>query len=590
MKYLSYVDFLAPTVGLNVDGKGKFKTALGGILSLCSLGTLIALAVVLARGYFNTTSPKIVSSTSNNGNFASVDIKATNSIPILYFSSSSLINSTDDLAKFVTINARLSGPDHQPFNDTIPLIMCRDLKARYDGMGKTVFFQQPGYSMDEQFYNNIISGNGVCFDLDNIAKTNLTGPSFAQTTGNYIWLRFTTCNSDKVSTCATLTEMASFGFTYGFYQPVVNLSNKDSPVSYQFNIDTSYYAIPSLYQKIFVRMSQSDIIDTRGDLWNPPKTTASYFTTQFFNSKTTFRDQTVLSATQGKIDVNQDLPYIEIYVETTRAYTQITREYQGVLSTLGAIGGNVGILMALFGAIYGFFHQGLLLDHLLGSIYGVESQGGKCACLRTQMNNAQGSGPSANAVKVDQEKSGQGKQMIEECLDLKSMVKEYNKTRMIVEVLVQDYQLELAPLFVLAANIKKAQASKDAAGKAPADQVGSIHPNSHVDDAPLKRDEWPDDEKNHLSEAKKKQGSHQFKELLANEIDRKLLKILENNKDIQIPDEKLKTLKEHHDKNQTQENERLDDGIKITQYDINKLPKGAPQGGASQNVWSQGGA
>src|SRR3990167_6759449 len=83
-KLFAELDFLAPEVSLNINGKSGVKTKVGSCVWLVAAGCFVASTVITLGEFFSTNNPKVSSETSSSAVYPPINLIDGSLVPMIW--------------------------------------------------------------------------------------------------------------------------------------------------------------------------------------------------------------------------------------------------------------------------------------------------------------------------------------------------------------------------------------------------------------------------------------------------------------------------------------------------------------------------
>ena len=447
--FIRTIDILAPDMTLNVNGKSSVKTIPGAFLSLVYLGVFIYVVVLQSITYFDTTSPTTLSSIAKEGPYSVVDVLADKHIPIIFMlDENDTTVGYDELLKYITPSLLIesytdSGNFDMPVKYTqtnIPAVKCGDLKAA----GKL----DENYFINLGEYSKSIFEKGVCFDTTGL-NTTILG-SFSDIPSSTLTLAIFPCTLPDTSMCKDHSTIVKSFLQIIKLEATVNMAVKDKPVKYTANSDLLLRINPSIENLIRSNLISNEIIDQAGFLF--PDVSVVNFTQvsdPFPNSG--WRDTSKIFCTLAEISDFSCRPYLVNLVLSSNTKVKYSRNYKGLLETLGEIGGLKDLIFIMCFLFYSSYHEKASRAVLVRDTFKIKAPAScvnKKAKVSQTRNKWQMSGDCVKTSKAAEQKAWDD---VESTLDVVRLVKEMATLRFIVEAFFSTSQRELIPTAMIVA-------------------------------------------------------------------------------------------------------------------------------------------
>lgn len=465
-KLLLMLDFLAPTMHLNVNGSWAVKTYTGFFISAICLGLVIYCTTLQVIDFFDTTSPFIAQELKLNTVYPSIDLISNKHVPLMFaFSGSTDTIKYEDLSSYFTFKFAQWIYTKPPDGSNVmglevlelPPVPCRDLIAK--GMLDLKDYANLGAYMD------LLPDYGICVDTSGFNLTVIG--SNADQYQKFTILELYPCSLPDGVGCKSKEEVNALWIQ--IIKPVIglNLGNQEKPLRYEVNADDYYALHTDLSQFYSQQLIVNTILDNRGFLFpTEEKATFTTYDPPLFTNQ--WRDGTQLVVTKDQInDLESISPYFSFQLGSGMKYNVIRRNYNSFLEYLGNIGGFNSLIMAGCFSIYYFWHfyqQKLAMVH---AIYGLKQEKRSCCkkkvapkplTSQSELESKPTLGPLSTLEREQDGKIHRGtiyvsSSMIDHAwdhisgtLDLVTLCKEVNVVKYLSNILFKEYQKTLIPI------------------------------------------------------------------------------------------------------------------------------------------------
>ena len=363
------LDILAPEYRLNINGKVRYRTLTGVILTIAWMTCLAGGAYYSFLSYSNTNSPISSSETYQKISYPTIELKSSNLLPmfVMFWDFTTLI-SHKDIAKYVTVYAEKAGYDFSGDNPEVDTF--KPTRFNLVSCSEVVNKTNSGYkhldNFIDPFIEKMINTDSLCVDVGE--GVTVVGNQMEQL---YHRFRFVVKPCSLSSGCATAEELARVNFFVVTPQTSFQASDFDDPIKVIPNYDLSYYINMGANQMYTARINENIVSDYRG---LPPSWTERK---RFHDIKDVVlnlanRDP-ALTTCQAK-DIHDDRlcpSYFEYYMQSSTSVTQFARTYKTLVQSVAEIGGINQFVYTVIFIMYVYYNLASRDNYILNKVYGL---------------------------------------------------------------------------------------------------------------------------------------------------------------------------------------------------------------------------
>ena len=362
------LDFLAPPISLNVNGKTSFKTFTGVFCTMLYFGIMLTVIILSLMNYFSSTNPNNQGLSYTQANYPTVDLKRNKLIPVFVaYSDETTFIQTSDLSAYFTLRIQKVTWETSVLQDGTPstikkityvsLIPCSQLSPAQ--------LQTFDFVGEGSYYYKAMLSYGICPNLTN-TDYSVTGKG-SDPLFQTITFQLYPCSLPDGIGCATPGSLSMVNFQLLSSSANFNASNLNNPLSFILNADDVYYINTYINQKIVSKVREVAISDLRGVYPTKFEKRLEYFDIDSVTLSSGSRNQTCVKCTAAQIDSldPQCSPYYEFTVQSGATIVENKRAYQTLSSTIGLIGGISTVFILTFGALYKYINKFKLEEYMV---------------------------------------------------------------------------------------------------------------------------------------------------------------------------------------------------------------------------------
>ena len=377
LKLLLTLDFLAPSMHMNVNGSWAIKTYTGVLISIACLGLSMYASTLQIIDFFDTTNPLIAQELKLNTVYPEVDMVANHHVPVMFaFRGVTDVMKFEEVSSYFTfryatwIYSKPENASHGAFGleiTELPFMPCRDLISKgllnpkdYVGLGG---------------YLDMLPDHGICIDPNDFNLT-VTGAN-ADRYSKFVNLEMFPCSLPDGIGCKTKEEVNTVWIQ--LIKPAIglNLGDQDNPLRRSINSDDFYALNTDINQNYLQQLIKNTIFDDKGFLI-PIKEKVNFTTYDPPLFTNAWRDTSQTVVTREQILSGEAVGYFSYLWGSGMKYNLIRRNYNSFLDYLGNIGGINSILMATCFGLYYFWHYRQEKFAMVHAIYGLKKTRSNC--------------------------------------------------------------------------------------------------------------------------------------------------------------------------------------------------------------------
>lgn len=469
-KLFLMLDFLAPTMHLNVNGSWAVKTYTGVFFSLFCLGLGTYFTLVQIIEFFDTSSPFIAQELRFRREYPEIDLVKNRHIPIFFaFHNDDEIIPFKNYQSYITARFRMitykspSNPDgiFTVEKLDVPIVSCGTMIEK----GLLDLKAYPGLRV----YEDSIPEFGICIDPTGLNLT-VVG-SNSDKYQSFAFLQIYPCSLSEGEGCQPKEVINRMWIQV--LKPVsgLNLADKENPANHDINADDFFAINTDLNQHYQINLINNRVIDNQGFLF-PVKEKVSFTSYDPIMFSTQWRNGSKIMTTKEEID-NREVPAYSVFTwQSGPKEFIIKRSYNNPLDYLGTIGGLNSLLYILCYTLYNLYHRYQEKLVMVHAIYGIKKKPTLC-CKKKMFHNKVGLGfdrSSLRNIKVDREDPPSDSEetiyvsnsiideawdTIKASLDLVSICREVSVIKSSSRIFFKKYQRNLLPLVSLSNQIRE---------------------------------------------------------------------------------------------------------------------------------------
>ena len=438
LERLKFIDLFAPEIKLNIEGKRRLQTYTGAVFTVAYLVLLILATSYISKNYMRKEKPISLFEPSVAGEYPRVDLRKNGLVPIIfgYYDDTNVIEAKH-LPRYVTVQAvkqswvtqEIDGRlEEHLFQEHIKTAPCSELtesqKKHYDYINPSNYLYETmgsiGYCVADDD-NLFVAGKGtdkVFVQFVVKIKPCILGPE-----------------------CVSADKLSTFNMAVALPQTSLNFSSLENPYRQTLGADTFFYITPKITQLYNSRLQFNEVNDYVGLLPDWEKRA------DFFDIKDTifnvgYRDAALITCTEATVSSPTDCPsYLEFKIQSSGYVNSFNRRYKTLSETFGEIGGVNGALLLGFTLIYMVYswstRDKLVLKRVYGKLLNNKSLSDIIEGQTTQKVSSKGF--CQKKSKEEQQTEEAAQQVITDCLDIVSLVRELSYVKILSNCLLEDH-------------------------------------------------------------------------------------------------------------------------------------------------------
>ena len=438
------IDFLSPSVGLNINGNSSLQTFTGAAVSALFIGVFMTMSVMTVQDYFDTTTPKIAQEIVNFESYPTVNLKTGKHYPMIFFykSGGSEIIPPAELDKYLT--PRLTS---YTFNYEVPgavKVETHDLKiVPCSKLMDSNVLDTVAWSND--FVKGWLHESAMCIEAGS-SHNEVAGGNVDMVISQTVLAMYPCI---LPSGCATQAEVEGVAFNMAWTDKISNFGDYQNPVKTILATDEIFSLNLRLTMGFYNTFMRNEIYDDKGFLFG--KSLRANFTKlekSIFNPMS--RDPSQFECQESTIADGQCKPYVRIDYKSSGTMIKTNRSYQGFMDTLGQIGGIKEILFFILYYMYGFYHSKATTQYLVEEIFRVKKK--SRSSIRgvnqqaSKLTGVQGSRKQATRsfLEVDDKTYSKVSEVVMDTMNIVTIAKELNMLRTVLQFLMSEQAVQLS--------------------------------------------------------------------------------------------------------------------------------------------------
>ena len=347
----------------------RFQTTLGGCIS-CLVFLLIGIAIlVVARRFFDTSSPSVTISTKFLPKAPKTNFYEEEIFYVFSFFKNFVGLPPTEIQKYITIRLEvlkyvLSGANIGiEFESIFNYVPCTQLKEKM----WLENFRKPGF----ETIMGYAYGFGVCPDITSADKEKYFAEGkFENPPYNQVRIAVYPCSLQNPADCLPMVGVVSTTLINS--KKAFDPANYKNPVTNILELGRGIVYDLSKYKQIKYRSFRSTVMDATSDFFS--ETERTNFTEFKFYSKTlNIRDPRKVHCTEAEMNLalgGPCHPYASLDFLASSDAQVISRQYTTLLSSIGELGGIVEVFFMFAGLLYVKYNSHKLAGYVRDKLFG----------------------------------------------------------------------------------------------------------------------------------------------------------------------------------------------------------------------------
>ena len=387
---IKQLDIMGEKFKFNYERQGgKYRTRLGGLVSIIVAALSLVFLVIISRQYFDTSSPVVTTtrelSTSQSFNIVGKELFSGVAVSFVNVLQSQILS-------FMTMKAQLMRKSFDPRTNTtktVPLKMIRYISC---SASKDQFI----IDLLKKSIEDVNLEQFICpvfKEVENNVTLSSDPEKFSST---YLSFKFYPCSLPDRNQCFPLQLGYAFQPIIPKISNLVSPSNYEDPLAFHWEIG-SYIADMTRTRSSTYLLQLNRIIDDRSVL-GKAKTKEEYGIFRELSTDSWERNMTQNYCTTAMIDAGECDAYVELVYQIDKEVVITKRRYKKIPVVLGEFGGVLKLLTTAF-VILSFYYSRSIKSFLFNQGFGIE----KCKAEKIMDKTLEGLG-----VLGDEKNQGNG--------------------------------------------------------------------------------------------------------------------------------------------------------------------------------------
>lgn len=480
--YLHRFDLMAPKIQFKVAGERGIKTVFGFLLSICYIASLLTFSYVILKPYWYKENPIITSQLIEGSDYPKMSLDKSGAFPVIYLLINQAVNvPARNVLNYITpkffkkkyhLKRNEDGTTSVDFK-----IIDMEVKACGD-LSPEVYDKYYKDYEKTKFFKTFAKDYGLCVEA-NPEESYVQGGGGI---GNVEIVSFEIFPCTLPTGCVPPDIVKQLGIIFSTPGVSSDYSNHEKPIESTINADNYYYLNPLMMQKYQNKFEETEIYD------NDSIFTSDKLKFKFHSIYKTLMNNRVREASQTQCTMEEMKtfkcrPYMDFDFMSSGRKTIVLRSYKSLTTTLSRLGG-INNLLLLFYLTLNLYHIRYGRKFILvGKVFEFFSKKNRGRCLNSKSSLYSSSlldskevsnelKPKENLTEEDllyemlDKKENQAKfmkeakKLINENLDVVTLVREISHLKVLTRMLMKDYQIKLLPLLALSINTKQTESEK----------------------------------------------------------------------------------------------------------------------------------
>ena len=460
---LKHLDIMGPPIQIKMGGFSGLKSYFGLLMTAVYICSIFGLGWFIVGQFFDTSLPQVSREVKNTGLYPAFDMLKNETLPVAYFFKNGTERIPADQVrnyyslKFVRKVKKYSKESthlHTVSSIATDVVPCREAKK------SALFSSYFRFVSGTDYFGVFGEEFGLCVGegLDDLSVQG-GGTDQEVTT-----LAFTIYPCSAGAACVTSAERETVTFSFSIPGVSVDISQQTSPTSKYMFIDQQFGILAQFSQHSLQRLTTTRIIDDPGlylSLQN--RAQFSSIIEPLYSLRT--RNASQVECSEADIQNNYCSMFFEVEFISSGFQRTIFRSYKGFVEMLGDIGGvnEIVFILCLYANWFYLRSAGkrILVEKVFDFFGQPEFQSKRQLNLHAKpdekINNKLSLQdqdwpvpPKPTLQEADRiDLQSNAFKMINETLDIVTIVHEINNIKLITKALLKDYQEAIAPLVIL---------------------------------------------------------------------------------------------------------------------------------------------
>ena len=368
------LDILGEPISFSFAGKSTHKTTIGSFLTLIYISVLLSALVKVSQDYLDTTKPGIIQTKGEAYSAPKIDLYSNKIVHSFFiFNIHGQPVPTKDWPRYVTPVARHLrlefSPDDLTFTPIglelteIPIVACSSLSSQ------EISELYDYFEVDQKGYRFVME-YGICLKPPK-DKYYSQGKALDSVLA-YPEILFYPCQSQN-NDCIPEAELNGAGLYTQLPKFGLDLSNKVRPIKTVPNTLAPFIINPRSRYNHNYNLRMNHILDNSGFL-TPQTLTKEYADVQEVELIPGQRSNSITQCLPQDFDHISCPTYLHLKIQSTGSSITIERTYQGVVESLGELGGIKEILLIAIVFLYKIMSSKSQTDNMASQVYRTDAK------------------------------------------------------------------------------------------------------------------------------------------------------------------------------------------------------------------------
>ena len=477
------MDRLSEPPSLTVKGNKRFRGKTGACCSLMAICIVLFFAIYKLWDFFQQKVMSIVIKTAQSEAVYEINMRENRLFPIFEPFNEQYFSFRMQIVNY----AKSKDGKLVEYEINLPFVRCITLSNslfdkyyKLDNQNSARILKNMrdlNYCIDAEYLEDELAKVQEQYQLEKISDVVLrvtVDASFSKDSGRFVIGVFP-CNSDKHATCASLTEAektkamqsSSFGGRIQYIEPLVNPENTTSPVQYS-QIANSKMFFPKANESLYVQDAYqvNYIEDERGFPFS--KKRAARYVTKSMTDSFSLSEAVPLKCTTAQFSNNSCNPYYAVMSIPRKEASITQRKFMSFTDLLSSVGGFYSSIWLMTSLLFSQFFSSAVNFNIVERVFSLK-KGTKWSCLKKKRRFELVGGE--NHLKPSEKNFQSAVEVVEECLDIYSLVRQLTVLRVLTSFLLDSKSQKLCPTTVLGQLIKLKDARCRAGGQRDSEEI-----------------------------------------------------------------------------------------------------------------------